>query len=156
MEPPQPIRRSPVLRLDGYALCQSNAILLHLARRYNILGWEQDPAMLAEWLAWEANRIGFSLPNYRLMCRKGAATESEVAGWLRARLESDLRRLDQCLRTAPYLMGNRLTAADLSCSAYLLYRDVAAADPAGWPAIQDWLGRIADQSRWLPPSDAMT
>lgn len=55
----------PVLICSGRALCQSNAILLHLARTHGILGWERDPELVGEWLFWEANRIGLSLPNYR-------------------------------------------------------------------------------------------
>ena len=52
---------------DGLAVCQSNAILDHVARRYGKLDGH-TPALrtrVREWLSWEANRIAMSLPHLR-------------------------------------------------------------------------------------------
>src|SRR5258707_12254432 len=56
----------PVLVVDGRPLVQSDAILLHLARTTGRLGGGADLERSTEWLFWEANRIGLSLPNLRL------------------------------------------------------------------------------------------
>ncbi len=55
----------PVFVDGNMALAQSNAILLYIAERSGKLGGELPHEQLTEWLFWEANRIGFSIPNLR-------------------------------------------------------------------------------------------
>ena len=55
----------PVFVDGNMALAQSNAILLYIAERSGKLGGELPQEQLTEWLFWEANRIGFSIPNLR-------------------------------------------------------------------------------------------
>lgn len=145
----------PLLISRGRALCQSNAILLHLARTHGILGWERDPELIGEWLFWESNRIGLSLPNYRFLRLFQASPEQEALNWLRRRLDADLQRLEDELKSQPYLAGDTLSAADLSCSAYLHYRDLPELDLAEFPAVSRWLDRIASQPGWIEPQIAM-
>ena len=71
-----------VLVVDGGPIVQSDGILLHLAREHRALGWEVDPDRLTEWLFWEANRIGISLPNLRLYTHFKLPAEPNVAAWL--------------------------------------------------------------------------
>src|SRR5262245_36926852 len=68
----------PVLVVDGKPIVQSNAILLHLARTHEALGWNVDPDRLTEWVFWEANRIGISLPNLRYALLWEPDTEPKV------------------------------------------------------------------------------
>jgi|SRR5579864_3829839 len=54
----------PALVDGGTALCLSNATLMHLAQRTNVFrGEEPEWQTILEWLLWETNRIGFSIPN---------------------------------------------------------------------------------------------
>jgi glutathione S-transferase len=56
----------PVLVDEGRALCQSNAILIYLAQKVRrFAGHASEWQAVLEWLSWEANRIGFSVPNLR-------------------------------------------------------------------------------------------
>src|SRR3990167_4491202 len=86
----------PVLVEDA-ALVQSNAILLHLARTTGRLigdeGWER----LEQWLFWEANRIGLSVPNLRFALRFEPDTPPDVLAWLGARARRDLDGLEAAL-----------------------------------------------------------
>ena len=145
----------PVLEVDGRAIVQSDAILLHLARTTGRLGWEIDPDQLTEWLFWEANRIGLSLPNLRLHLKWGPRAEA-VEAWLRSRMEADLDRLDEALAGRGFLMGETVSAADIACCAYLFYADQIALDLGRWPGVAAWLDRIRALPGWKHPYDLMT
>lgn len=144
----------PVLEVDGRPIVQSDAILLHLARATGRLGWDVDPDRLTEWLFWEANRIGLSLPNLRLHLKWGPRAEA-VEDWLRGRLTADLGRLDEELAGRPFLMGATVSAADIACCGYLFYADQIALDLASWPGVTAWLDRIRALPGWKPPHELM-
>src|SRR5262245_29337354 len=107
----------PVLVDDGNPMVQSDAILLHLAAKHRTLGGE-DPVRLGqarEWLFWEANRIGLSLPNLRHYLRfADARAPTDVLDWLRARLQLDLHRLEKQFASAQYVTGFDLSIADIA------------------------------------------
>ncbi len=145
----------PVLVWDGQAISQSNAILLHLMRRGAAPGAAAEPDSVTEWLGWEANRIGLSLPNARAHLLGLAPVEPAVADWLDQRLQADLAVLEDRLAERPWLADEQLTVADLSCSAYLLHRDTPGLSLERWPAINGWLARISRQSGWAAPACAM-
>jgi glutathione S-transferase len=142
----------PVLVDDGESWAQSNSILLHLAGKHRTLGGE-DPLRLEqarERLFWEANRIGLSLPNYRHYLRFAPEpAPAAVIEWLRARMELDLARLEEDLRSRIWLLGAAPSIADISCAAYLLYAD-AGVELARWPCLDAWLQRIRALPRYVP------
>jgi glutathione S-transferase len=145
----------PVLLDGGRPVTQSNAILQHLQAAVAPPNWETDPDRNAEWLFWEANRIGFSFPNYRFARRPGAGVEAVVVDWLHRRLLPDLDRLEEELAGQAFLMGERPAIADLSCAAYLLLDD-GAFDLAAWPSVRAWLGRLRALPGWRSPADLMS
>lgn len=145
----------PLLVSDGRAIVQSNAILLHLARTHDALGWCEDRDGIAEWLFWEANRIGLSLPNYRLSFLSDAPPPPDVVAWLQGRMVADLATLESALADRAFLLGDAVSGADIACSAYLLYRDVPGLDLRDYPAIDGWLARIAALPGWCAPLEVM-
>ena len=146
---------TPVLLDDGRPVTQSNAILQHLQATLAPAAWETDPDRNAEWLFWEANRIGFSFPNYRFARRPVAGVEAAVIDWLHQRLLADLRLLEDELSDRAFLLGERPAIADLSCAAYLLLDD-GAYDLTAWPAIQGGLRRLRALPGWRPPAELMS
>jgi glutathione S-transferase len=143
---------------EGEPLCQSNAILNHLAwstGRFggtDVAGWRR----IHEWLSWETNRIGFSLPNLRFERRFALDPDPAVGAWLVARLRGDLDRLETELGEGHrFLIGDELTIADLACCAYLYWSDQAGLGLAPWPAIERWLERIAATPGWAAPYDLL-
>src|SRR5215510_5595115 len=132
----------PVLVQDGAALAQSNAILSHLARSTGRLGGGLDPDLVTQWLFWEANRIGFSVPNLRSVLTFARETPPQVADWLRARALADLSRLDRELGSKPYLLGSDVSVVDIACCAYLYWPEQAGLRLAEWPEVTSWLDRI--------------
>ncbi|MEJ6791127.1 glutathione S-transferase family protein [Brevundimonas sp. BR2-1] len=145
----------PVLIDDGKAIVQSDAILLHLARTRNALGWEVDPDRLTEWMFWEANRIGISLPNLRLCKHFEQGGDAGLIAWLEGRLQADLDRLETVLAGQPFLMGEAVSAADLACCGYLFFADQVDLDLVRWSAVSAWLDRIRGLPGWGHPYDLM-
>ena len=145
----------PILVHDGVALAQSDAILLHLARTTRRLGGDLDPDLLTQWLFWEANRIGFSVPNLRAVLTYARETPTPVADWLRARVHADLARLDDELGSKPYLLGLDTSVVDIACCAYLFWPDQAGLDLAGWPNVGGWLDRIRALPGWSAPYELL-
>jgi glutathione S-transferase len=127
----------PVLVDDSLPLVQSNAILLHLARKHRCLGGETEDrhALSREWLFWEANRIGFSLANLRHLVYFEGCSAGPVVDWLRSRLMEDLGRLSAKLTAESFLLGDTVSVADVSCCAYLVFAHQAQLDLAPWPPV---------------------
>jgi glutathione S-transferase len=147
----------PVLVDDGEPLVQSNSILLHLAATHRTLGGEDAHtlAQAREWLFWEANRIGLSLPNLRHYLRfEDARAPQAVFDWLRARLQLDLRRLEQELSARHWLVGPDLSIVDIACFAYLCYDDIKL-DLGDFPRLREWMKRIRALPRWRHPHDLL-
>lgn len=150
-----PYGEVPVLVDVDSVQAQSNAILQRLAVQTKRLGGER-PRELLQWLFWEANRIGFSLPNIRYHAHFGHPIEDGALSWLRGRLEKDLARLERELEDGrPFLLGEALTVVDLACSAYLNWPEQGGVELDRWPAISAWLGRIRATPGWSHPYELM-
>jgi len=147
----------PVLVDRGQPYVQSNAILLHLAQRtskfYGRDAVDHDQAR--EWLFWEANRIGISVPNLRFAIRWVPATKPEVLDWLRARALADLDRMNSEFAERKFLLGDIPTVADIACCGYLYWPDQAGIDLAPWRHVQRWLSDISALPGWKHPYDLM-
>ena len=141
---------------DGLAVCQSNVILDHLARRYGKLDGPTPAAQtrVREWLGWEANRLAMSFPHLRY-ARRFARVDPALEVWWLERLQMDFYRLDAALRTSDFLVGPAPTIADISCCGYLFWADQAQIDLAPWPAILGWLDRLRSQPGWQAPYDLL-
>lgn len=145
----------PVLMVDDTTLCQSNSILMYLAQKHQTLcGTANEWHTVTEWLSWEANRIGFSLPNLRFSMRWNPQPEAVMA-YLHARVVSDLKILDRFLKDTEFLVASDLTIADISCSAYLFWLDQVGLDVADYPNIERWLSAIKKNKNWLPPETSL-
>jgi glutathione S-transferase len=146
----------PALVDDGEVIVQSNAILLHLARKHGQL-WADGNAgqnAITSWLFWEANRIGRSYPNLRYCRAFDRSADPGLVAWFEATARVDLDRLDQELGNRPFLMGYP-TIADLSCAAYMLYGDDFGFPLTAWPNVMAWLARIRALPGWQPPLSVM-
>ena len=141
---------------DGLAVCQSNAILDTIARRYAKLDG-RTPALrtrVREWLAWEANRLAMSFPHLRYS-RRFTRADPVLEAWWSGRMRADFDCLDAHLRERTFVVGEAATIADISCCGYLFWTDQAGVDLAPWPAIGAWLDRIRSLPGWLAPYDLL-
>jgi len=147
----------PVLVDRGQAYVQSDAILLHLAQReHKLYGRDAiDHDQVREWLFWEANRIGLSVPNLRYALRWVPDTKTEVLDWLSVRALADLGRLNDEFSARKFLLGDFPTVADVACCGYLYWLDQAGLDIVHWPAVARWLADISALPGWKHPYDLM-
>ena len=141
---------------DGLAVCQSNAILDTLARRYGRLDGrtEIDKVRVREWLAWEANRLAMSFPHLRYS-KMFTRADAVLEAWWTSRMHADFDRIDLALRDRSFLLGDEPTIADVSCCGYLFWTDQVGVDLAPWPSLQTWLARIRALPRWRAPYDLL-
>jgi glutathione S-transferase len=140
-----PFGEVPTIVDDGMVLAQSNAILMHLARKHGTYaGAAGEWPLLTQWLCWEMNRVGLSVPNLRYYRHvERGAVPAEVIDWLEQRALKDLAVLDRELGGRAWILPSGPTIADLSLAAYLFWADQAGFDlAADWPAVARWLDRI--------------
>jgi glutathione S-transferase len=142
----------PVLVVNGEAIVQSNAILMHLARTSGQLRGECDPDRTVEWLFWEANRITFSISNLRFAKIFAKNTPPAVLAWLEMRARSDLDRLEEEFRSKDeFLLGPTISIADIACCSYLFWPEQTGLDYAEWKNVFAWLSRIQNVPGWAHP-----
>lgn len=159
-ERPEPFRslssygEVPLLLCDGQAYVQSNAILLLLAEQTGRLGGESSArlARVREWLFWEANRLGLSLPHLRYARRFEAQAYPEGSlVWFECRYQADIERLAHELRDGRrFMLDDQPSMADFSLCGYLFWADQAGVSVP--PTVADWLARISQLSGWAAPA----
>lgn len=128
---------------DGRALAQSNAIMLHLAEGSALIPTDAyDRARMFEWLFWEQ----YSHEPYVAVARFQVAYLGKPADSLDAKLvergAAALARLEGQLATTPYLVGERLTLADIALVAYTRVAHEGGFDLSRYPAVKAWVGRV--------------
>jgi glutathione S-transferase len=142
----------PLLVHDGRPHVQSNAILLHLAAQTGAFCGEspEDLGRVHEWLFWEANRIGFSLPNLRYHLKFSGSEDAGVELMLRERFNADVARLDSELSDGRmFILGAMPTVADISLCGYLYWPEQARVTIP--TQVQAWLERISTLPGWRHP-----
>jgi len=149
-----PALRVPTLVLaDGRPLAESGAILWYLGEgsrfvpddsyeRAQVLQWmffeqyDHEPAIAVArfWLAYSGRAEDFA---DRLPERKAAGQRALAA-------------MDDHLNGRNYLVGDRLTLADLALYAYTHVAHEGGFDLAPYPAVGDWLERVASEPGHVP------
>jgi glutathione S-transferase len=128
---------------DGRALAQSNGIMLHLAEGSALIPTDAfERAKMYEWLFWEQ----YSHEPYVAVARFHMAYQGKPASDLDPKLvergNSALARLQFQLEQTPYLVGERLTLADIALVAYTRVAHEGGFDLSLYPAVQAWVGRV--------------
>lgn len=139
-----PLGQVPVL-VDGLVtLRDSQAFLVYLAAAYRPGDWDGRDAAergrIVQWLSLAAKEITHGLNRLRLATLFGTwidrgtatATTKRVLGLLEGRLAE-----------AGWLVGDRLTIADLACAPYPALVHQGGVDLDAYPAVRGWTARIA-------------
>lgn len=151
----------PVLRHGERVLVQSNPILQYLAAtqgRYHGTG-PDDTIAIAEYLAWEADRLFPGLSRLRFF-RRFLRAEQAVQDWFEGFATNGLATLDRLLQGRDWLVGQGPTIADISCYAPVALMDEAGLREDDWPHVAAWAARIralpgfADPAALLPQESA--
>jgi glutathione S-transferase len=146
-----PAGQVPVIEFDdGRALAQSNAIIRHLARGSDLIPadpWQQ--AKMDEWLFWEQYShepyIGVCRFVMRYLGRPASARDPDRV----KRGEAALALMQQQLSGTDYLVGDRLSLADVALLAYTRVAAEGGFALEPYPALRSWIAR-AEAGLGLP------
>jgi len=145
-----PLAEVPVLDDDGLRLCESHAILIYLAARYDAQqSWyptSSAPALgaVSHWLGF-ADRLGSTAGAARLHDSLFVPTDIEAA---RAGAHLLLRVLDEHLWFAEQAGRNWLcpaghpTIADLACFPPIILSEEGGISRQEYPAVRRWCDRV--------------
>ncbi len=148
---------APVLEHRGLRLSQSGVILDYLAEKLGKFG----PADAAErreilrWLLWDNHKLTSYTATYRFMRTFTKDANPAVLDVFRGRAETAWGVLDTHLADRRYIVGERLTIADLSLCGYLFWSEEIGVDWDAYPGIRGWLERIRSEPRWVHPYTLM-
>jgi glutathione S-transferase len=148
----------PTLIDNGQCHIQSNAILVYLSEKFAKFKNSNEKQRCLEWLVWEANKIGMCLPQLRAN-EKLSKTYPEFKlsqgayDWLIARYKNDVGVLNEELADKQFILGNVISPADFSLSAYLLYADEANVETP--KNVERWLDRMREQKGWQGPHEML-
>jgi glutathione S-transferase len=145
--------RVPTLVLDdGRPLAESNAILWYLAAGTSYL--PEDPFTAAKVLQWMFFEQYSHEPNIAVVRFWVAVSpapppvreleERRTAGY------AALDAMERELSGREFLVADRYTIADIALYAYTHVADEGGFDLQPYPAIRDWLGRVASQPGHVP------
>lgn len=140
-----PLAQAPVLDDDGFALRDSQAILVYLAKRYGgAAWWPEDAGQLGEIMAWlstAANEIANGPNLLRLNRKFGRVIDVDRASLLTA---NTLRVIDAHLENRQWMAGRSVSIADIALYPYIALSPEGGVDLAAYPNILRWIGAIRD------------
>jgi glutathione S-transferase len=128
---------------DGRVLAQSNALIFHIAEGSELI--PDDPyerGRMLEWMFWEqySHEPYVAVRRFQLVYLR--RDPAQVDPKLFERGSAALARMELALAGADYLVGGRLTLADIALVAYTRVADTAGFDLGLYPAVGRWVARV--------------
>jgi glutathione S-transferase len=128
---------------DGRPLAQSNAILLYLAEGSDLIPADAYArARMHEWLFWEQYSHEPYVAVARFQVRYLGRDPDSLDAKLVQRANAALARLEQGLAGAAFLVGGRLSLADISLVAYTRVAHEGGLSLEAYPAVRAWVARV--------------
>ena len=134
----------PVVVLDdGRALSQSNAIILHLAEGSALIpGDAYDRARMLEWMFWEQYSHEPYVAVARFQVRYQGRSVADLEPGLVERGKAALQRLEDGLAASSFLVGERLSLADVALVAYTRMAGEGGFELAEYPRVIAWIAKV--------------
>ena len=128
---------------DGRPLAQSNAIILYLAHGSALIPLDAyDRARMLEWMFWEQYSHEPYVAVARLQVRYLGKAVADLEPRIVERGKAALRRLEEGLASAPFLVGQTLSLADVALVAYTRVAHEGGFDLMEYPRVGAWIGRV--------------
>ena len=128
---------------DGRPLAQSNAIILHLAEGSALIPADAyDRARMLEWMFWEQYSHEPYVAVARFQVRYQGKPVEDLEPRLVERGNAALARLEQGLQGSPFLVGDRVTLADVALVAYTRLAHEGGFSLERYPAVNAWVARV--------------
>lgn len=139
-----PMAQIPVLVEGDFVLRDGQAILAYLAARHRPGDWDgrtpEERGAIMVWLSHAANEIFNGPALLRAERLFDWSIDRERAAAVTDRI---LPVVEAHLAARDWLVGDRLTIADIAASPYLALAPDGGIDLGRWPRIRDWTRRIA-------------
>lgn len=127
---------------DGRTLSQSNAIMLHLAEGSVLIPSDPyDRAKMYEWLFWEqySHEPYVAVARFQMLYR--GLSKDEIDPKIFERGVEALQRMEDGL-VAPFLVGERVSLADVALVAYTRVAHEGGFELADFPRVRSWIARV--------------
>jgi glutathione S-transferase len=156
LENVNPDGKVPVLELeDGTMLPESGAILCYLAEGTPYLPEEKlQRAQVLRWMFFEQYSVLYYLSRPRLWRMWGVEMTAQRRAELEQLLEQGYRALgvmERHLGSREFFVGDSVTVADVALNVYPRLCPEGGYDLEGFPAVREWLERIASLPGYVPP-----
>lgn len=149
----------PVLVDGAETLSQSGVIIDYITEKTGAFGGKTAAQKrdILRWVLWDNHKFSAQLGPLRFMTNflPEDKRDPAVLAWLTARTLAAIKTLERALADREWLVGDGITAADLSCCSYLFYPEPFGFTRADWPHIDAWLGRIEALPGYKHPYDLM-
>jgi glutathione S-transferase len=150
----------PVLDHGSTRLTQSGVILEYLAEGLERFGPRDadERREVLRWILWDTHKLSSYTATWRFLT--SFATEDQrnpdAAQLLGDRARVAMGVLDRHMTSRDWIVGDRMTIADLSCAGYMFYTDEVPVDwDREFPNLVAWRERIRALPRWRHPYDLM-
>lgn len=161
-----PAGKVPVLQHGTFTLTESNAIMMYMADTFGPTTlWPSDAAsraLVSQWQFFQAAHIsptadGFLYENV-VKPMTGHTADKNAVTRLTASFHRWCRVLSEALDGHEYLVGNKLSCADLSVACAFMYARASQLPIAEHALVQSWLARIQSRESWMatePPAQPL-
>lgn len=139
-----PVGQVPIARWpDGRVLPQSNAIMLYLAERSDLIPEDAfQRAQMNSWLFWEQYSHETSIAVRRFKKHYLKLPDSEIDPQLMAKGRRALGVMEMQLTWTDWLVGETMTCADIALVAYTRVAHEGGFDLAQFPNVERWVSRV--------------
>ncbi len=149
----QPFGQVPAIDDDGFALFESRAICRYLSAKANdalVPVTLRDRALMDQWLSVEQTNFSPHAMKFIFHHVFKRPQEQAVLDTAQAALELAFAALSKPLSTQPFLVGDKLTLADIG---YLPYLELLPVTPVQsslekFPHALAWASRLRERDTW--------
>lgn len=147
----------PVLEHGGNTLTQSALILEYLAQQTGQFGpqSEAERREIWRWMLFDNHKFTSYYATLRFLYGLKKTGETDVTTFFRERATAAYRVVDQHLSKTPFMVGERLTIADLSLAGYVFMPEDTGMQLADFTHIEAWKARIQAMPGWKHPYELM-
>jgi glutathione S-transferase len=143
----------PVLEHGGRTISQSGVILDYLAESLGKFGPRDadERREVLRWLLFDNHKFTSYTATYRFLRTFVQNADAAVLAEFRKRAETAWTILNAHLEVRRYVVGERLTIADLSLCGYVFWPEEIGVDWDHYPHVAEWVARLRGETGWVHP-----